>query len=225
MDRAVARGLRRKPHVVPAKVGVDEKAAGRGQGYITVVPNLETCCVEHLANETCCVEHLANETRCVEHLADERRQASLDGFFEKFDAEERKGTEAVAMDMWHPYVSSARDHLDNADAKIVFERYHLMKYMTGALGTVRKHEDRALAAGGDKSLSGAKYLWLCLEGNLPERHQDRFASLRGGDLKTARVRGSRRAFATSGPTSAGAGGTSAGSAGTSGQPTEIPEAP
>ena len=31
MDRAVVRGLARKPHVVPARIGVDEKAAGRGQ--------------------------------------------------------------------------------------------------------------------------------------------------------------------------------------------------
>jgi len=106
MDRAVARGLAAKPHVVPAKIGVDEKAAGRGQDYITVVSNLET--------------------GCVEYLADERRQASLDGFFEKFSAEERKGIEAVAMDMWDPYINSTRDHLDKADDKIVFDRYHLL---------------------------------------------------------------------------------------------------
>lgn len=52
---------------------------------------------------------------------------------------------------------------------------------------MRKQENRALAAGGDKSLSGTKYLWLYSEENLPERHQDRFASLRGGDLKTTRA--------------------------------------
>jgi len=167
MDRAVARGLAAKPHVVPAKIGVDEKAAGRGQDYITVVSNLET--------------------GCVEYLADERRQASLDGFFERFSAEERKGIEAVAADMWDPYINSTRDHLDKADDKIVFDRYHLMKYMTGAVDTVRKQENRALAAGGDKSLSGTKYLWLYSEENLPERHQDRFGVLRGSDLKTARV--------------------------------------
>ena len=34
-ERAVARGLARKPHVVPARIGVDEKAAGRGPDYIT----------------------------------------------------------------------------------------------------------------------------------------------------------------------------------------------
>lgn len=123
----------------------------------------------------------------MEYLADERRQASLDGFFEKFSAEERKGIEAVAIDMWDPYINSTREHLDKADDKIVFDRYHLMKYLTGAVDTVRKQENRALAAGGDKSLSGTKYLWLYSEENLPERHQDRFGVLRSSDLKTARA--------------------------------------
>jgi len=82
------------------------------------------------------------ETGCVEYLADERRQASLDGFFEKFSAEDHKGIAAVAMDMWDPYINSTRDHLEDADQKIVFDRYHLMKYMTGAVDTVRKRRTR-----------------------------------------------------------------------------------
>jgi transposase len=167
MDRAVARGLAVKPHVVPTKMGVDEKAAGKGQDYITVVSNLET--------------------GCVEYLADERRQASLDGFFEKFTTEERQGIEAVAMDMWDPYINSTRQHLADADDKIVFDRYHLMKYMTTAVDTVRKQENRSLVASDDKTLAGTKYLWLYSAENLPERHQDRFATLRGGDLETARA--------------------------------------
>lgn len=46
MDRAVARGLALKPRSVPARVGVDEKSAGRGQDYITVVSNLDSGTVE-----------------------------------------------------------------------------------------------------------------------------------------------------------------------------------
>jgi transposase len=167
MDRAVARGLALKPLVVPAKVGVDEKSAGRGQDYITVVSNLDT--------------------GCVEYLADERRQVSLDGFFDQFNADERKAIKAVAMDMWDPYITSTRQHLEDADDKIVFDRYHLMVYLTKAVDTVRKQENRALLATGDRSLSGTKYLWLYSSENLPEAHRDRFGVLRGGDLKTARA--------------------------------------
>jgi transposase len=67
MDRAVARGLAAKPLAAPVHVGVDEKAAGRGQDYITVVSDLDA--------------------GTVQYIADERRQASLDGYFEKFTDE------------------------------------------------------------------------------------------------------------------------------------------
>jgi len=167
MDRAVARGLAARPLAAPAHVGVDEKAAGKGQDYITVVSDLDA--------------------GTVQHIADERRQASLDGYFEKFTTEQLEQIQAVAMDMWEPFAASVRAHLADADSKIVFDRYHLMGYLTKAVDTVRKQENRALAASGDKSLAGSKYLWLYSAENLPKRHQDRFATLRAGDLKTARA--------------------------------------
>lgn len=167
MDRAVARGLAAKPTSVPTHLGVDEKAAGKGHDYITVVSDLDAATVEY--------------------IADERRQASLDGYFEKFSAEQLDGIAAVAMDMWEPFAASVRAHLDDAEDKIVFDRYHLMRYLTTAVDTVRKQENRALMGAGDKSLAGSKYLWLYSAENLPARHHDRFAALRAGDLKTARA--------------------------------------
>ena len=152
MERAVARGQAVKELAVPALVGVDEKAAGRGHDYITVVSDL------------------ARGT--VEYLADERQESSLDGYFERFSTEQLAGIEAVGMDMWEPYANSVRSHLDNADDKIVFDRYHIMKYVVGAVDTVRKQENRALVATGDKSLTGSKYLWLYSAENLPERHHE-----------------------------------------------------
>ncbi len=138
MGRAVARGLAAKPLAVPAHVGVDEKAAGKGQDYITVVSDLDA--------------------GTVDFIADERRQASLDGYYEQFTTEQLADIDAVAMDMWEPFAASTREHLSDADSKIVFDRYHLMGYLTGAVDTVRKQENRALAAAGDKSLAGSKYL-------------------------------------------------------------------
>ena len=167
MDRAVARGLAAKTLAVPAHVGVDEKAAGRGQDYITLVCDLDA--------------------GTVEFIADERRQASLDGYFEQFTADQLAGIQAVAMDMWEPFANSVRAYLTDAEDKIVFDRYHLMGYLTKAVDTVRKQENRTLAAAGDKSLAGSKYLWLYSHENLPARHQDRFNALRAADLKTGRA--------------------------------------
>jgi len=167
MQRAVARGKAAKDDAVPVHVGVDEKAAGRGQDYVTIVSDLDR--------------------GTVEYIADKREQTSLDGFFDQFSPAQLEAIEAVAMDMWEPYANSVRAHLADADDKIVFDRYHVMSYLTKAVDTVRKAENRALAAEGDKSLSGSKYLWLYSAENLPARHRGCFAELRDTDLKTSRA--------------------------------------
>jgi transposase len=167
MDRAVKRGLAAKPLKVPAHVGVDEKAAGRGQDYVTVVSDLDAATVEY--------------------LADERRQASLDSYFTRFSTEQRERIQAVAMDMWQPYILSVRANLTDPDNKIVFDRYHVMGYLGTAVDTVRKREHRALAKAGDTTLAGSKYLWLYSLENLPDRHIVRLATLRTADLKTGRA--------------------------------------
>jgi transposase len=166
-ERAVERGLVRRGVVAPAHLGVDEKAAGRGQDYITVVSDVDA--------------------GTVVHIADERRKASLDGYFDTLAPDQLARIEAVAMDMWEPYATSVRAHLDDADAKIVFDRYHIMAHMGAAVDTVRKTENRRLRADGNDALVGTKYLFLYASENLPERHADRFDALRDSDLKTSRA--------------------------------------
>ena len=46
MQRAVARGIARKERRVPRLMGVDEKAAAKGQRYLTLVSDLERATVE-----------------------------------------------------------------------------------------------------------------------------------------------------------------------------------
>ena len=62
-----------------------------------------------------------------------------------------------------------------------------MKRANEAVDAVRCQEHRALMAKGDTSLAKTKYLWLYAEENLPAKYQERFASLKGLDLKTARA--------------------------------------
>ncbi len=72
------------------------------------------------------------------YIADERRQASLDRYFDRFTLEQLVQIEAVAIDMSEPFAASLRAHLSDAEDKIVFDRYHLMGYLTKAVDTVRK---------------------------------------------------------------------------------------
>jgi transposase len=166
-ERAVARGQRAKAARVLAYLGVDEKAAAKGQRYLTLVCDLEEATVEY--------------------VSDGRTQGSLDGYFQGLTPAQRDGIEAVAMDMWGPYIQSVRTQLPAGRRKIVFDRFHIMGHMGKAVDTVRKREHRALRAAGDETLTGSKYLWLYGAEKMPEQHQERFLALQASDLKTARA--------------------------------------
>lgn len=166
-ERAVTRGQARKEARVVAQIGVDEKAAAKGRTYVTLVSDLERATVEY--------------------IGDDRKQASLDAFYTSLSDAQRAGLEAVAMDMWEPFIQSTLTHVPNAAQKIVFDRFHIMGHMGKAVDTVRKQEHRSRKAAGDDVLTGTKYLWLYAAENLPERHRERFAALRGLNLKVGRA--------------------------------------
>jgi transposase len=167
MERAVARGQRAKPRRVMARLGVDEKAAAKGHRYVTLVFDLDRSTVES--------------------IVDDRKKTSLDAFYLSLSQEQRAGIEAVAMDMWEPFIASTAEQVPDGRSKIVFDRFHVMKHMTAAVDAVRKWEHRQLQAEGDDTLKKTKYLWLYSEENLPESCRERFAALRALHLKTGRA--------------------------------------
>lgn len=167
MERAVKRGLLARGQRSCPRIGVDEKSVGKGHKYLTLVCDLDA--------------------GTVEYLADDRQQGSLDGYYQGLSEEQRQGIEAVAMDIWDPYIASTRGYVPKAEEKIVFDRYHLMTHMGKAVDTVRKREHRVLQQMGDETLTKSKYLWLYSEENLPEKHWERFEGLKASHLKTARA--------------------------------------
>ena len=167
MERAVARGQQRKQRAVVTHLGVDEKAIAKGHSYLTLVCDLKRGTVEYVAND--------------------RKKASLDEYYATLSEEQLAGIEAVAMDMWEPFIASTNAYVPAASAKIVFDRFHIMMHMGKAVDDVRKRENRLLRAEGDETLTGTKYLWLYGAENLPERHTERFAVLKRLHLKTARA--------------------------------------
>ena len=167
MERAVDRGLRAKGRRVIARLGVDEKAVAKRHRYVTLVCDLDR--------------------GTVESIADGRKKASLDAYYQSLSKEQLAGIEAVAMDMWGPFIASTVAHVPDGRSKIVFDRFHVMKHMGEAVDAVRKAEHRRLRAEGDETLKGTKYLWLYAKENLPGSSRDRFAALRALHLKTGRA--------------------------------------
>jgi transposase len=167
MERAVARGQRRKEKQVVHRIGVDEKAVAKGHKYMTLVCNLDG--------------------GTVEYITEDRKQESLESYYKGLTPKQKEGIEAVAMDMWEPYVQATKAHVEKADEKIVFDRFHIMQHMGKAVDTVRKQENRELLKQGDETLIGSKYLWLYSQENIPEKRKEEFALLKSQQLKVARA--------------------------------------
>jgi transposase len=174
--RAVKRGLARRGHDVVARLGVDEKAIAKRHRYLTIVADLA-------------------QSRVL-YLADDRKQESLDGFWPTLTPAQRDGITAVAMDMWEPYVQSTRAHLPEADGKIVFDKFHVVKHLHEAVDRVRRGEHRTLKGVGDERLTGSKYLWLRRPEDLSEPQRAAFRALQREDLKVGRAWALKERFRT-----------------------------
>jgi transposase len=173
-ERAVARGLARREAASPRLLGVDEKAIAKRHQYATVLVDLEQSRVLEVAKERC--------------------KESLQACFQSLGESALQQVEAIAMDMWEPFIQTTRATLADADDKIVFDRFHISKYLGDAVDIIRRAENRKLLADGDTRLVGSKHLWLFNELNVPERRLVEFARLKNARLKTARAWAMKEAF-------------------------------
>jgi transposase len=166
--RAVARGLERRGTLHLRYVGVDEKSFQRRHDYVTVVSDLEGARVLF--------------------VADDRKRESLEAFWALglTDAQ-RADLEAIAMDMWEPYVQATRAQVPDADRKIVFDRFHCAKHLNEGVDRVRRAEHRELQARGDTRLTGTKYAWLRHPDHFKPEAWRAFTALRNSTLKVARA--------------------------------------
>ena len=166
-DRAVHRGLARRERKSPTRIGVDETAFQKRHEYVTVVNDLDE--------------------GVVLYVGDDRKQTTLDAFFEDLGETRCCQLEAVAMDMWAPYIRSAQAHVLNADDKIVFDKFHIAKHLGDAVDQVRRRENGELRRQGDDRLVRTKYQWLRNPEHMSRKQWRTFEPLRNSTLKVARA--------------------------------------
>ena len=167
LERAVERGRQRKEHRIPNRIGVDEKSIAKGHKYETLVYD--------------------NDAGTVEFVCDDRGKESLEAYYRQFTKEELACVESVSMDMWDPYIAATKAYVPGAEKKIVFDRFHVMKYILKAVDDVRKSEHRELSENGEQVLKGTRYLWLWSEENIPQWRRGEFDELRAKDLRVCRA--------------------------------------
>ena len=168
-QRAIDRGLKRRTVEPLKRLCIDEKAVGWGHQYMTII----SCADEDKAR--------------VLAVEEDRKEKSLNRFWQSLTPEQRAGIETVAMDMWEAFYTSTVKYVPNAVNKIVYDNFHIAKYMNKAVDEVRRSEYFNLKGDEQQSLKGTRQLWLYGLENLPGKWASRFTALRDVATKTARA--------------------------------------
>jgi transposase len=177
VERAVRRGLARRPSMAARRLGIDEHSYLKHFEFVTMVVDLDE--------------------QTVLHVADDRSAETLASYFDGLSIDERLAIEAIAMDMWDPYRRTVRDYVPDGDLKIVFDKFHVMRHVIEAMDQVRRREQRELRARGDRRLTGTKFLWLKTgvgRRAFTAASRRQFQQLRQSTLKSARAWAMKEAF-------------------------------
>lgn len=172
MRRAVERGLDRR-HLEGLKLlGMDEKSFKRGQSYITLLTDLDGARVLD--------------------VVEERTSEAADQLWETLSGEQKQAVEAVAVDMWPPFIQTLQKQVPDAD--IVHDKFHVSQYLGEAVDKVRRQEHKELMAAGDETLKGTRQLWLYNPQNFSAEQAEEFSALKDLHLKVARAWAAKELF-------------------------------
>jgi len=172
MRRAVERGLERRQLEELKHLGMDEKSFKRGQSYITLLTDLE-------------------QSRVLD-VVEERTAEAADQLWETLSPEQKQTVEAVAVDMWEPFIRTVEKQVPDAD--IVHDKFHVSKYLGEAVDKVRRQEHKELMAQGDETLKGTRQLWLYNPQNFSPDQAEEFSALKDLQLKVARAWAAKELF-------------------------------
>jgi transposase len=103
--------------ISPCRIGIDEIACEKGHKYLTVVRDVDL--------------------EKVIWVGKNRQKETLDKFFNELGEVKSHQISLVAMDMWDPFIASAKEH---TNAEIVFDKFHIAKHVNEAVDDVRKSE-------------------------------------------------------------------------------------
>jgi transposase len=172
MRRAVERGLERRQLEGLKHLGMDEKSFRRGQSYITLLTDLEG-------------------SRVLD-VVEERTAEAADRLWGTLSPEQKQAVEAVAVDMWEPFIQTIQKQVPGAD--IVHDKFHVSKYLGEAVDKVRRAEHKELMAQGDETLKGTRQLWLYNPENFSSKQMEAFSALKDLHLKVAKAWAAKEMF-------------------------------
>ena len=129
----------------PRAIGIDEISIRKGHNYRVIVSDLE-------------------RGRPIWVGGEGRKEADLDRFFADLGPKKAAHIELAVMDMWKPFRNSVTRNIP--DARIVFDKFHVIRHLADALDEVRRSEYRRLAGKDRTYIKGNRYVLLSSRENL-----------------------------------------------------------
>jgi transposase len=137
--------LRRAGTPGPRVIGLDEISIRKGQTYRIVVSDLV-------------------RQRPIWFGGEDRSEASLDAFYTWLGPRKSARISLAVMDMWKAFGNSTRRNAPAA--KILFDKFHVLRHLSEALDRVRKSEYKRLSSRDRRFIKGQKYTLLAHRENL-----------------------------------------------------------
>jgi transposase len=155
-SKAVTRGLQRRTFRKIRYLGIDEKSFQKKRRFVTVLNDLER--------------------RTVLDVAPSKTQEAAETLIRKLPARTRHSIKAISMDLAIVYRMAAAATLPKA--AIVFDKFHISKFLNEAVEQTWRRENRARRKNNDDSLSKTRFLWLSNPASLTPEQSKEFANLR-----------------------------------------------
>jgi transposase len=138
--------VKRHPPIFPLRaIGIDEISVRKGHTYRIVVADMD-------------------EQRPIWMGDIGRTKEDLDKFYEEIGVENSKGIAIAVMDMWKAFRNSTEEHAPQA--RIIFDKFHVLKHLSDALDEVRREEYKRVNEKERRYIKGHRYTLLSHKANL-----------------------------------------------------------
>jgi transposase len=129
----------------PRVIGVDEISIRKGHNYRVIVSDLE-------------------RGRPIWVGGEGRKEEDFDHFFAEWEKFRTSRIKLVVMDMWKPFFKSVTKNIPKA--RIIYDKFHIIRHLNDALDKVRKSEYHRLAGEDRTFIKGQRYTLLSRRENL-----------------------------------------------------------
>jgi len=147
-------------------IGIDEISYCKGYKYATVVYDLDRSCVVWVGKG--------------------KGRETIDIFFEeKLSAYQKEKIQWASCDMSEAYMGAIKDHCP--DAKLVLDRFHIVKAINSAVDEVRKEQWRDANARDRKILKGLRWLLFKRSSNRSKEDSSTLKALQKGNRRIYRA--------------------------------------